>query len=155
MMDSQLVLPSRAVAALFSLLAVTLLGCGGPRTSAVEGVVLLDGKPLVGAAIQFVPQGTGQGANGETDKNGEFSMSTFKPRDGVVAGDYKVVITQLAKAEPTPYASAEEAMAAAGKAPPPKPSGPTLPEKYTRPDQTPLAQTVPVKEKLKFDLKSK
>jgi len=157
MMDSLLARHSRTVAVISLLLAAGLVGCGGSRTSAVEGVVLLDGKPLVGAAIQFVPQETGRDATGETDKNGEFVMSTFNPRDGVVPGDYKVVIAPpVAKAEPTPYASAEEAMAAAAKAPPPKKAaGPTLPEKYTRPDQTPLMQKVPVKEKLRFDLKSK
>jgi hypothetical protein len=157
MMDSLLVPHSRIVAAISLLLAAALVGCGGSRTSAVVGVVLLDGKPLEGAAIQFVPQGTGRDATGETDKNGEFTMSTYEPRDGVVPGDYKVVIAPpVAKADPTPYASAEEAMAAAAKAPPPKKAaGPQLPEKYTRPDLTPLTQTVPVKEKLKFDLKSK
>src|SRR5207249_327992 len=37
-------------------LVLALAGCGGPRTKPVEGTVLLDGKPLSGASIQFVPQ---------------------------------------------------------------------------------------------------
>jgi hypothetical protein len=137
-------------------LAVALAGCsGGAATSSVAGVVTLDGKPLVGASVQFVPQGTGRDATGETDKNGEFAMSTFKPRDGVVPGTYKVIISPpTGTADPTPHGSAEDAMAAASKAPAKKPAGSAFPEQYSRPDQTPLTQEVPVQGKLKFDLKS-
>jgi len=145
-------LPIRLISAV---VVAALAGCGGSRTSPVEGIVLLDGKPLVGASVQFVPQGTGRDATGQTDASGEFSMSTFNPKDGVVPGDYKVVISPpLGTPDTTAYASADEAMAAAAKRPAKKISS-GLPEKYTRPDQTPLTQTVPVKEKLKFDLKSK
>ena len=44
-------------------------------------------------------------------------------------------------------------MNAASKTPAPKAS--TFPQKYTRPDQTPLTQEVPVQGKLKFELTSK
>lgn len=137
-------------------LAIFAAGCGvKSRTSPVTGVVTLDGKPLVGASIHFVPQGAGRDATGETDKDGQFTMSTLQPRDGVVPGTYKVVISPSTGAADTKqYASPEEAMAAASKAPPKKASGPALPEKYTRPDQTPLTQEVPVQGQLKFELKS-
>jgi hypothetical protein len=137
--------------------AVALAGCGGGgATSPVTGVVTLDGKPLAGASIQFVPQGSGRDATGETDKDGAFVMSTFKPRDGVVPGTYKVVISPpTGTADPTPHGSAEDAMAAASKPQTKKQStGPAFPQKYSRPDQTPLTQEVPVKGKLTFDLKS-
>src|SRR4051794_15963433 len=92
------------------------VGCGKARTSPVEGVVLLDGKPLTGASIQFIPQGTGKDATGETDSSGRFAMSTFQPRDGVLPGTYKVVISPPAgAADPGRYASADEAMQAAMK----------------------------------------
>src|SRR5262245_42253094 len=133
--------------------AAALVGCGA-RTSAVQGVVLLDGKPVPNASVQFVPQGAGRDATGQTDASGAFSMSTFQPGDGVVAGDYKVVIAPpIGTPDPTVYASNEEAMAAAAKAPPPKAS--SFPQQYTRPDQTPLKQTVQVSGKVTFDLKSK
>ena len=81
-------------------------------------------------------------------------MSTFQPRDGMVAGEYKVVISPpMGTADTTQYASAEEAMAAAAK---PKPAAkPAFPEKYARADQTPLTQKVPVEGNLKFELSSK
>jgi hypothetical protein len=130
------------------------VGCGSPKTTPVEGVVLLDGKPLAGASIQFVPQGAGRDATGETDKSGQFVMSTFQPRDGVVPSSYKVVISPpTGIADPAQYKSAEEAMAAAGKAAAKKDSAASaFPQKYARADQTPLVQEVPVKGKVKFEL---
>ena len=133
--------------------AAALVGCGA-QTSAVQGVVLLDGRPLPNASVRFVPQGSGRDATGHTDASGAFSMSTLQPGDGVVAGDYKVVISPpIGTPDPKVYASSEEAMAAAAKAPPPKPL--SFPQQYTRPDQTPLKQTVPVSGRVTFDLKSK
>src|SRR6058998_1459611 len=114
------------------------VGCAGQKTMPVEGVVLLDGKPLAGASIQFVPQGKGRDATGETDKNGQFAMSTFQPRDGVMPGTYKVVISPPAgSADKTQYATAEEAMAAATKRPAAKGASGAFPQKYARADQTP------------------
>ena len=137
-------------------LAVAAAGCGAQsRTSNVAGVVTLDGKPLTGASIHFVPQGSGRDATGESDASGQFTMSTFKPRDGVVPGTYTVVVSpSTGAADTTQYSSPEDAMAAAAKAPAKKPSRPPFPEKYTRPDQTPLTQEVPVKGDLKLELKS-
>jgi len=137
------------------ILTLALVGCGKSRTTPVEGIVLLDGKPLAGASVMFVPQGTGRDATGQTDASGQFVMSTFQPRDGVVPGSYKVVIAPpTGVADTSQYGSAEDAMAATAKAPAKKATGPAFPQKYSRPDQTPLIQEVPVKEKLRFELKS-
>ena len=137
------------------LLSIVLCGCGGNRTSPVEGVVLLDGKPVAGAMIQFVPQGKGHDATAETDKDGQFAMSTFQPRDGVLPGSYKVVVSPpLGAADTAAYTSAEDAMSAAAKTKTPKTGGQRFPQQYTRPDQTPLSQEVPVQGKLKLELKS-
>jgi hypothetical protein len=115
--------------------------------------VLFDGQPLANASIQFIPQGKGSDATGSTNERGEFVMSTINPKDGVMPGSYKVVINPpLIAAAPQQFASSAEAMLA--KTPPPKSAVPNFPAKYTKPDQTPLTQDVPVKEKVKFDLKS-
>jgi hypothetical protein len=131
-------------------------GCGGARTSSVEGDVVWDGKPLAGASVQFVPQGKGRDATAGTDKNGHFVMSTFQPKDGMLPGSYKVVISPpVGEADTTTYGSADDAMSAAAKKPAKKdPAAKTFPEKYSRLDQTPLTQEVPVKGKLKFELKN-
>ena len=137
------------------MVALALVGCSSDATKPVEGIVLLDGKPLPHAPIQFVPQGQGRDATGETDENGRFAMSTFKPRDGVLPGSYKVVISPpLGTPDPTQYASADEAMAAASR-PQKKSSQPAFPQKYARLDQTPLTQNVPASEPIKFELSSK
>jgi len=113
----------------------------------------MDGKPVVGASIQFVPQGKGRDATGETDKGGQFVMSTYQPRDGVLPGSYKVVISPpTGTADTAQYASAEEAMAAASKQGAKKDAAAVFPQKYARADQTPLTQEVPVKGKVKFEL---
>jgi hypothetical protein len=133
---------------------LSLAGCGGSKTSPAEGLVLLDDKPLADAAIQFVAQGPGRDATGQTNAKGEFAMSTFEPRDGVLPGSYKVVISPpQGTADPTQYASAADAMAASSKAP--AKANTTFPQKYTRADQTPLTQEIPAAGKLKFELKSK
>jgi hypothetical protein len=140
---------------LFLFIVLALAGCGGSRTSPVDGVVLLDGKPLAGATIQFVPQGSGRDATGESDKNGQFTMSTFEPRDGAVPGTYKVVISQpLGTADTATYGSSDDAMSAAAKSKPAKTPGPAFPLQYTRPDTTPLTQEVPVRGSVKYELKS-
>jgi len=141
--------------ACFVVFALAFAGCGGTRTTPVEGVVLLDGKPLAGASIQFVPQEKGRQATAETNANGQFAMSTQEPRDGVMPGTYKVVISPPnGPADTAQYASADQAMAAAMKAPAKKAAAPPFPQKYSRPDQTPLTQEVPVKGKLTIELKN-
>jgi len=121
----------------------------------VTGEVLLDGKPLAGAAVQFVAQGKGHDATAETDKNGHFVMSTFEPRDGMLSGSYKVVISPpRGTADTTNYGSADDAMAAATKRPTKKEAAIAFPEKYSRLDQTPLTHQVPVKGSLRFELKN-
>ena len=133
---------------------IGLAGCGGgSKTSPVSGVVLLDGKPVADATVQFVPQEKGRDATGQTDKSGEFAMTTFKSRDGVVPGEYKVVISPpTGVADTKAYTTSEDAMLAA------KPQAKIdsgFPQKYTRPDQTPLTQSVPTKGSVRFELKSK
>jgi hypothetical protein len=135
------------------LMALLAFGCGKARTSRVEGEVLLDGKPLAGASVQFVAQGKGHDATAETDKNGHFVLSTFQPKDGVLPGSYKVVVSPpLGVADTTNYGSADDAMSAAAKKPAKKEPDKTFPQKYTRLDQTPLTQEVPVKGAVRFDL---
>jgi hypothetical protein len=134
---------------------VALAGCSSSRTSPVTGVVTLDGKPVADASVQFVPQGKGRDATAQTDKNGEFAMSTFKPRDGMLPGEYKIVITpSTGPVDPTQYASSDAAMSGAAAKPPPRKEV-SFPGKYTRADQTPLTQTIPASGRITLDLKSK
>lgn len=84
-------------------LAVLFLGCskGDFPTAKTEGVVLCEGKPVVGAAVYFEPlQSTGADASiivgkqgfAFTDNEGKFQISTYFPgqNDGAVIGKHRV-----------------------------------------------------------------
>lgn len=86
-------------------LAVVSLAGGGcsrrrgpvlPKTYPVTGIVSFAGKPLPGATVMFNPvAGDGYGSIALTDAAGRYKLTTFKPADGVVPGDYKVAITKM------------------------------------------------------------
>lgn len=68
-----------------------------PGTVPVSGVLTLDGQPVEGATVMFVPAKgglyAGGAAAGKTDGKGKYTLTTFKPGDGAVPGTYTVVIT--------------------------------------------------------------
>lgn len=82
---------------LTTLLALAACGCGGRNGPvAVQGVVLLDGKPVAGATVSFLPAGaTGLPATGLTDGQGVFRLTTSGKGDGALPGDYRAVVTRF------------------------------------------------------------
>lgn len=78
------------------LFGVCVSGCGSSKTTKVEVLVTLDGKPLSGATVRFVPQGgsAGHPASGLTGSDGRCHLQTFVPGDGAEAGTYDVLITK-------------------------------------------------------------
>ncbi len=79
-------------------LGVTI-GCAGPTsdrpaTYPVTGIVTLDGSPVAGAAVTFVPSVGGKSAAGVTDASGKYALTTFEGGDGAVPGDYSVKIVK-------------------------------------------------------------
>src|SRR5262249_29630685 len=87
---------------LTTLLALAACGCGGRKGPvAVAGVVLLDGKPVAGATVSFLPTGeTGRPATGLTDGQGVFRLTTSDKGDGALPGDYRVVVARLVPKAP-------------------------------------------------------
>lgn len=81
--------------------ALVVAGCGpaGPDVQFVEGVVTLDGKPLDGATVTFLPvDKTGISAAGKTDAAGRFRLNATQGKKygkGTVVGDYVVTVTKL------------------------------------------------------------
>jgi hypothetical protein len=57
----------------------------------LQGVVLLDGKPLPGGIVQFQPT-SGQLATGEIAPDGSFTLSRHATADGVLPGTYRVSV---------------------------------------------------------------
>lgn len=72
-------------------------GCGKPglQVNPVEGVVLLDGKPVAGATVEFAPVSPGAlTAIGRSDGEGRFKLTSTRggpPNGGAVTGDYDVL----------------------------------------------------------------
>ena len=94
------------------LMLAMLMGCnsgmdGKIATEYVEGIVKLDGSPLVGASLAFYPvDASGKIAFGSTDETGKYTLTTDGGADfkGALPGEYKVTIV---KKELPPPASAD------------------------------------------------
>jgi hypothetical protein len=116
-----------------ALLAALGGGCGesGPALVPVTGTVTLNGKPLEGATVSFMPDPSNKGGiPGEdlTGPQGNYKAITLG-RSGLVPGKYKVTVSKMPvapggpgadMAKEDPYMAqlgAESAAAAAKKAP--------------------------------------
>jgi len=118
----------------------------------IKGTVMLDGKPVAGAAVRFTPgQGGGRPAFGATQEDGSYRLTTVQPEDGALPGEYIVTILWEAPTPPVVRPGAEgpsraqmqkaqqdyqEKMKRLGK-------GPVIPEVYGDPVNSPLRQKVP------------
>src|SRR5436190_14791395 len=98
----------RALAA--AVLCIGLTGCGESLTSVDGQVVWKDGSPakeLAGSHVVFDLPEKKTGARGIVQADGSFKLTTAKPDDGALPGDYKVAIIEAArKAAGGPDASA-------------------------------------------------
>ena len=143
-------------AVLLILLAATGCSFGGPTP--VRGVVKLDGKPLARAAIVFLAQDAGgRDANGTSDADGVFRLTTLQPNDGALPGNYKVVVQPPAATNTGGVtATPEDAQRAAGEGRA-NPTGPgaTIAPRFSLPDKTTLTQTIPATGPIILELTSK
>lgn len=104
------------VVCLFSLAG--LVGCGSGSeidTVPVTGKVTLDGDPVEGATVTFVPDiPKGHTAVGRTNRGGAYTLMTMEPGDGALPGSYRITVrkTSDSVAATTEYANPEEAQAA-------------------------------------------
>jgi hypothetical protein len=134
-------------------------GCGGSgKPVPVQGVVTLDGSPLPRATVLFLHQDAGgRDANGFTDADGVFRLSTFKTDDGALPGKYKVIIQPVAEIEesPTDLKRPEDFQREGAKRVKVKQPAAALPAVYVSPDKTVLSQQVPPEGEVRFDLTSR
>lgn len=98
-------------------LCITSAGCGvgdewtakRPKVYRAQGVVKLDDKPLDEATVIYHSQSNDVSAQGVTDKNGNFKLTTYDANDGAVEGKHRVVITKRTyEKRKTKYDSPEE-----------------------------------------------
>lgn len=119
--------------------------------------VTLDGKPLEGASVSLYGEGESRNrpAAGMTNADGIVTFTTFQPNDGVLPGEYKVVVIKSPN-------SVEEEMASYDRNNPEDvkrmiaretggnvaftPS--TLPRSYLNPQTSPISVKVPPDEEV-------
>ena len=94
---------SRGLYVCSGLILASIAGCSAASAApeeelvAVSGVVTMDGKPLEGALVSFVPTGTNGSArrgSGITDSDGQFQMLNYLNQEGLPVGAYVVVVSQ-------------------------------------------------------------
>lgn len=120
-----------------------LVGCGdGPpdrNLVPVDGIVLLDGQPLEGAFIEFVPQGNtpGRGSIARTDSAGKYLLKTIDGVEGAAPGEYKVKVSKWVMPDGSPFEPNQDISAMDAGA------VRLVAEKFEDPETTPLTVTVP------------
>lgn len=62
-----------------------------PDLGEVTGVVVLDGNPVEGVSVQFIPE-KGRSSNGLTNEKGRFELSYLPQTKGAKVGKHKVII---------------------------------------------------------------
>ncbi|OAI53960.1 hypothetical protein AYO47_03790 [Planctomyces sp. SCGC AG-212-M04] len=85
------------------LLVAALSGCGSAGAapvvslSPVEGEVTIDGNPVQGVSVRFMPRGTtrGQGSYGVTDAAGKYVCMHTSGKPGCEQGDYVVLFSRM------------------------------------------------------------
>jgi hypothetical protein len=106
-----------------------------------------------GGSIAFIPLGNQKGktAAGQIAADGTYELMTHKAGDGSMAGEFRVVITQIVEDEPGRTADGEKAAKAANKVAP----ADRIPTIYGDHYNSPLTAKVEEKDsnELNFDLK--
>ncbi|MBR9802873.1 MAG: carboxypeptidase-like regulatory domain-containing protein [Rubinisphaera brasiliensis] len=93
-------------ACLLALSCVT--GCGGgdgPELATVSGTVTLNGQPLHGAVVTFLPKSGGRPAMANTDEDGHFKLNYSSTEMGGVVGSNTV---RVSKQEAKPDGSGQQ-----------------------------------------------
>ncbi len=133
-------------------------GCGGSnkmipaKLAAVAGRVILDGKPLSGCSVSFIPreQTKGQGGFAVTDAEGCFSAKHWSNVAGIEPGTYTVTFSKIAQPDGSPIPEGKNAADVDARE--------MLPRKLTDPNLPKGVNVVTVLESgadLDFKLKSK
>ncbi len=87
----------RLAAVICFMLTVFLSGCGSDGFDPpvpVSGKVLLSGKAVDGATVTFLSKAGLRSASGNTDKEGNFKLTSVNTDDGAAPGEYVVTIAK-------------------------------------------------------------
>lgn len=128
-------------------MAVSLAGCGGREFAQVEGTVTMNGKPVEGIEVLFLPDpekgNKGNTSMGFTGKDGRYQLHNDRDgKDGTVLGVHRVLlIDSYANKDPAGLANAKS----------------RIPTTYAEAAKTPLrdVEIKPGKQRLDFDVTNK
>jgi len=96
--DSPLESVGSVILCLLTICAAVLTGCSGSSgvpVGKVGGLVTVNGKPVNGGQIMFLPTSSGPAATGVIGSDGRYTLRTFKPGDGAVLGSHEVLIESM------------------------------------------------------------
>jgi hypothetical protein len=132
---------------------LVIAGCGRssnhPATFVVTGTVTLGGKPVEGGIITFRPAEDQYPANGITDADGRYELTTFSIGDGAMAGRYRVIMMKFEETtRKGGSGSPEEYVPLVGPTPAPKN---LLPAKYADATKSGLTVEVQPEQSNSFD----
>jgi len=142
-------------------------GCGGKPKVIVHGLVTLDGQPLDGAQVGFVPENSALPGGGATTKSkGEFEIVPYKNANVLEPGVYAVTVNKLElppkmqaklKDLPPDSALAKQMSGALGPMGPAGVRTNVVPPQYRAKERTPLKVTLKagLNELEPFELKSR
>jgi len=145
---------------LLAFLILIVGGCGPkstrPPTHKVSGVVTLGGRPLEAAVVTFRPTANQQPANGITNAEGRYALTTFSRGDGAMAGAFQVTVVkygrpdQNSKAGSSGSASDGEENYVPVMGPTPEPKN-ILPRKYADASSSGISAEVQAGQENTFD----
>jgi hypothetical protein len=141
---------------------IVLTGCPNsrPATYRVTGTVTMQGKPLAGAVVTFVPTSNeGAAASAITDSEGKYALTTWQAGDGARPGDYHVKVSKQEETAVDPSKMVrnvplEEDQKYVESTKPRPPAKILVPSKYLDESTSGLSHTVP-KASSTFDIEIK
>ena len=77
------------------------LGCGSGKFAPVSGTVTMNGKPLAGAIVSFMPVVERKGleaplgSSGKTNDKGEYTLTSDTGRTGALVGKHRVSVSLM------------------------------------------------------------
>ena len=137
--------PDNLAISILVTVGIVLTGCSNsaqPPTYRVTGTVIMQGKPVAGAVITFVPTSNeGEAASAITDPDGKYALTTWRAGDGARPGEYRVKVSKQEQTAVDPSKMVknlsieeEQKIYVESKKPPP-PAKSLIPSKY-QDDQT-------------------
>lgn len=119
------------------IVVASLAGCGSRvELGQVAGTVRIDGQPLPGVLVTFIPEKTGSGSAirsmGLTDEAGHYELRAEIQKAGAIIGKHQVIVEDLAV-----HSAPRSADGTVLQMPPVR-----FPARYSHPLPTPLTKSV-------------